>query len=387
MKERPIRLKSCFGLTTAYILVLLVLLLAPFDLHLPFGVEEEGAIRLTGTNGIEFVGVSSIRSPSPIHRLYTDLVSGTGFTLEAWVLIKNHHQKGPARIVSYAKDPGFKNFTLGQERESLVVRLRTTETGSIGRFPELVVPGIFNTSDVQHILVTYDFTERRIYVNGQARVREQGPGGKFTNWNPSYDLVFGNEVTGDRPWQGELYLVAIYNRVLSEDEVRKNYMAGKTPSRSDDRVASGLVAFYLFDEGQGDRVLDQSGRIPLANLQVLKGLPQITNQTFFASPSKEFDLQDAILNTILFIPFGLILHAALRVRFASSLTTGTVVFIAGTLFTVGIEFLQYYSLTRFSSIADVISNMAGTVLGIVFDKLRAYFAITRKELYQAKELR
>jgi hypothetical protein len=385
MKEQPIRFRSYFRLAIAYILVLLVLLLAPFDLYLPIGVEEDNVNWLTGTNGIEFLTVGSIRSFSPADRLYSDLVSGTGFTLEVWVSTRNNQRDGLASIVSYAANPSLTNFTLGQKRESLVIKLRSTETDSNRRITELEVPHVFNKLGDQHILMTYDFTERRVYVNGKARARAQGAGGRFTNWDPSYYLSLGNEVTGNRPWHGKLFLVAIYNRALSEEEVWKNYMAGRTPVRSDDRVATGSVALYLFDQVNGDRVLDQSGRIPPANLQVLETLPQIINRAFFASPAQGFDLRDVILNTILFIPFGFLLHAALSIRFGSSLTTGGIVFMVGTVFTVGIESLQYFSLTRFSSMADVISNMAGTALGIVIDKSRMGFTTSRRGLEQTKE--
>ena len=50
-------------------------------------------------------------------------------------------------------------------------------------------------------------------------------GGLFTNWD---DLVLSlaNEPSEDRPWVGELYLVAIYDRALEQTEVAANFQAG-----------------------------------------------------------------------------------------------------------------------------------------------------------------
>ena len=38
-------------------------------------------------------------------------------------------------------------------------------------------------------------------------------------------LALANELTEDRPWLGEFYLVAIYDRALSQDEVSRNFNA------------------------------------------------------------------------------------------------------------------------------------------------------------------
>jgi hypothetical protein len=64
-----------------------------------------------------------------------------------------------------------------------------------------------------------------IYVNNELHTRER-IGGDLSNWEEDYPLVLGGEPTGERPWLGELYLVAIYSRALSRDEIRRNYTLG-----------------------------------------------------------------------------------------------------------------------------------------------------------------
>ena len=63
------------------------------------------------------------------------------------------------------------------------------------------------------------------YVNG-VQVGHRKVPGDFSNWDDGYRLGLGNEFTGDRPWQGEWHLVAIYNRALDPAEVKQNYNAG-----------------------------------------------------------------------------------------------------------------------------------------------------------------
>ncbi|MEL4897673.1 LamG domain-containing protein [Crocosphaera sp. Alani8] len=50
--------------------------------------------------------------------------------------------------------------------------------------------------------------------------------GDFSNWNDDYIFALGNEITEDRGWLGSYYLVAIYDRALSKDEIEQNYQAG-----------------------------------------------------------------------------------------------------------------------------------------------------------------
>ena len=39
--------------------------------------------------------------------------------------------------------------------------------------------------------------------------------GKLSGWDRNFRLSLANELTGDRPWLGELDLVAIYDRALT----------------------------------------------------------------------------------------------------------------------------------------------------------------------------
>jgi hypothetical protein len=263
------------------------------------------------------------------------------------------------------------------------MRLRTTETDLNGR-PALTVTDVFQPDDPQHLSVTYNLFEQRVYVNGHLRLRAPIPGGRFSNWDPSYSLVLGNEATGNRPWLGRLFLVAIYNRALSEQEIWKNYAAGRlfdpAVGPSDQRVRDGLLTLYIFSEGKGNRILERSGKLSSLDLKIPPRVPVIiSDREFLSSPYRDFfsgsikshRVIEMIGNIIIFIPFGLLLHAEIRRRYQSSLKIAAFVFILGALFTLSIESLQYFTETRHSSMTDVISNLIGTTLGITTDVLRA----------------
>jgi VanZ family protein len=366
-----------------YLLVSILFLLWPFDLSLP----KRNNVRWLGTsNGIEFLQEGQVISRSPIERLCGRLLMGTGFTLEVWAAANSPDQTGPARIVSYSSDPGTRNFTLGQSNKKLIMRLRTTQTDLNGVRPHVEVEDVFGFVGPQHIVVAYDFSGQSIFVNGEIRLRRKIPGGTFANWNPSYHLVLGNEATGGRAWNGKIFYVAIYDRALSKQEIHKSYLAGSIQgglsSEDDSLVSNGLIARYLFEERKGDKVGNDSKTSTPLDLYIPKNIH--THENAYLSLNIRQSLKnpsflgDMALNILVFIPLGFLFHAALRSRYGSSLKTCVFVFFVGTLFTFGIESLQYFSVTRNSSFIDVTNNILGVTIGICAD--RFYEAYLKRQV-------
>ena len=83
-------------------------------------------------------------------------------------------------------------------------------------------------ASMQHVVLTYDpVNGRQIYVNGvNANVPDPQKGGTISNWDSTFALVLGNEVSGDRSWQGEIKFVAIHSRAMSAAQVQQNFNAG-----------------------------------------------------------------------------------------------------------------------------------------------------------------
>jgi hypothetical protein len=347
-------------------------LLWPFDLAL---LQKRNTARWLGTsNGIEFPQDGQVLSLSSTENLYGRLLMGKGITLEIWVATDSPDQIGPARIVSYSLTPGKRNFTLGQSEKKLIMRLRTTETNLNGK-PQLEVDNVFGHSEPLHIVVTYDFSEQRIFVNGELRLQKKIPGGRFTNWDPSYYLVLGNEATGNRPWKGKIFYLSIYNHALSGKEIQKNYRIGQVrkglSSNENPLVSEGLVVRYLFEERNGHEIVNHSAFSSL-NLYIPETI-QTYQRTYLSLEAinlldKERFFRETLLNILAFIPLGFLFHAVLRIRYGTSMQTFVIVLIVGILFTFGIESLQYLSLTRHSSLIDVINNVLGITTGVALDR-------------------
>ena len=177
--------------------------------------------------GISVAGPVIAKS-SIISNKMTPATFENGITIEAWVRPANNVLNGPARIVTFSKDIYNRNFTLGQQFDVFDQRFRTSSNPGNGMNPSLSSPAgsISATPLLTHYVYTREPNgDAKIYIDGL--MVKSGPiPGDLSNWNTSYEFALFNEITMDRPWKGEIYLVAIYSAVLYESDVRLNFDAG-----------------------------------------------------------------------------------------------------------------------------------------------------------------
>lgn len=142
-------------------------------------------------------------------------------TIEAEITVSDMDQAGPARIISFSKDTSRRNFTLGQEGENIVMRLRTPWTGENGIDPQVEVCQI--TPDrPMHIVISYYPGNMSAYLNGELVYQGSEVHGDFSNWEPCH-LIFGDEYSSDRNWVGQIRSIAIYNRFVGPEEALVKY--------------------------------------------------------------------------------------------------------------------------------------------------------------------
>ncbi len=178
---------------------------------------------------------TKIRSFEPVPKLFdtfTDFDHDGSITIEAWVAPGNTEQTGPARMVTYSDNPSYRNFTLGQQADFYQMRLRTglevTDANRNGTQPFFSSPEGTATTTLTHVVFVRDADwSTFLFINGED-VSEEGSfyDFYFDNWDPSYEFGLANEINEERPWLGEYYLVAIYDRGLTADEVAQNFAAG-----------------------------------------------------------------------------------------------------------------------------------------------------------------
>ena len=153
--------------------------------------------------------------------LLTQIRASNQLTLEATIQPANVTQTGPVRIISFSSGSNERNFSLGQQGEQLVLRLRTPSTGVNGTSPEVSL-GKIRAGETTHVLIRYSAGRIDAFLNGKLSVSSDAVRGGFENWTQQ-QLVFGDEVGGGRNWAGQLEGVAIYSRALSDPEIPWHY--------------------------------------------------------------------------------------------------------------------------------------------------------------------
>jgi hypothetical protein len=153
------------------------------------------------------------------------------YTVEAWIANANVVQEGPARIFSYSANADSRNFGLGQVTYYYNVRNRTVSTDVNGNGnPALQTADADRDAQatLQHVVVTYDqYRGRRVYVNGMwTEDLDETEPFPLWNWSPNHRIVMGNDPSGDRPWQGQIRLAAIYRYALTNEQILQNFAAG-----------------------------------------------------------------------------------------------------------------------------------------------------------------
>jgi VanZ family protein len=106
-----------------------------------------------------------LSTAEPASVLSNRLRNSSQFTISTIAATSDLDQTGPARILSLSANPARRNFTLGQEHNQLVFRLRTPITGENGVYTALFVPNTFRDLKPHHFLLTYYQSVLRLYVD------------------------------------------------------------------------------------------------------------------------------------------------------------------------------------------------------------------------------
>ncbi|MBK7904583.1 MAG: PASTA domain-containing protein [Proteobacteria bacterium] len=121
---------------------------------------------------------------------------------------------------------------------------------TIGGVDRRLCGGALSLNNWQHIAGTYDGAQFRLYVNG-VQVASMARSGTLATNNAN--LVVGNAAAISRPFHGTIEEVRIWSRALSAAELQAN-MNVELPG-----AQAGLLAYYRFNEGDGQTVGDGSG--------------------------------------------------------------------------------------------------------------------------------
>ncbi len=192
-------------------------------LHLE--IKDTKTIQYEKDCGLVNTGHSIVKSFGSAENIGNSLQMSNAITVETWVRA-DKLQSGPERVVTYSENTGARNFTLGQEGNRWVFRLKTTHTDGNGMPDRLTASGSVKVGTVQHVVFTRSADgKENFYVDGQLSYSGTR-GGDFSNWGTHCHLALFNEMTLDRSFLGAIKKVAIYDRALSASEVAASLKKG-----------------------------------------------------------------------------------------------------------------------------------------------------------------
>jgi cytochrome c553 len=192
-------------------------------------LELSGNVTWVGGWGIEIGQGGKAQASTSASAKLASMIQGTGeYTFEAWVAPANVTQTA-AYVVSYSGSNTTRDATLGQAAMQYTAMTRSSVTNTNGT-PALTTTTTNGAAQasLQHVVLTYDpINGQKIYVNGVwTGDADPSKGGSLANWDSTFALVAGNEVTGQRQWQGVIKFLAIHNRALTQAQIQQNFAAG-----------------------------------------------------------------------------------------------------------------------------------------------------------------
>lgn len=175
--------------------------------------------------GKEVFSPTILSANSTPTKIFNSCITTNEISIEAWIKPLNTTQTGPARIITFSKDGSNRNFTLGQIGNKFDTRVNTSTTDMNG-VPSLSSTSGSLTTELTHIVYTRSSNgTAKIYING-VQNSSSSVAGNFSTWDDTDSFGLANEFITNRTWLGTYYLVPIYDKALSSDEVVHNYNAG-----------------------------------------------------------------------------------------------------------------------------------------------------------------
>jgi VanZ family protein len=216
-----------------------------------------------------------------------------------------------------------------------------------------------------------------VFIDGQRVKYNRDLHLKLPDAGKAMQLVLGNSIYGRHPWAGEIYGLAYYDHVRSATAIRQHFQSWAREHSFAFARPLGPAGLYVFDEGQGRRVVDHAkGKQDLA----IPAQMTILTKEFLAPAfgNTEYNLslfQDMVINFTGFIPMGFLLsalfwhmrgHAFTRRLLIAMLACGAI--------SLTIEVAQAWIPSRSSQMLDLILNTLGAGAGVILHSAyRRYF--------------
>jgi hypothetical protein len=263
-------------------------------------------------------------------------------------------------------------FLLRQYDTSLAIQRHFVDESGLGQDRWLKIDNVFHQGKSVFVTITSSGQKTSVYLNGAIAATSASAG--MIGRDLTGRLVLANSTVNDS-WTGQIMGLALYRKELTAVEVTRHFESWTWSHRPVFVGDESPQAVYLFDERAGITVYNQvdsaTDIIIPRNYYALH--PAFLNPTW-VQYSRPLDFwmrrnvwRDLGLNIAGFIPVGFIFMAYFCSvgRHARSVPK---VILLGFGLSLIIETLQFFLPSRDSGMTDLLTNTAGTALGIVLHR-------------------
>ena len=327
----------------------------------PFNFVPNNEVHwLVGENGVRFEGYGQVYGPGPLPT--SGSPTQVAFSIE---LLVSSHEGSKRSIESlFSIQNGHANhFAIERWTEDLIVAGWLRDARGRIFFERLFCGHIFATQAMHFVTITTSSEGTSVYVEG---VQQRSyPGLELTPENFQGTLLLGQSSSGHQQWRGEIGALAIYNAVLTPEEVVENRHWWETGQFDRLRTRAVEIAIYPFNERSGVIVHNQGNWGQ--DLEIPRKLRALHRVVLKGPTRRSFaDLSDIALNLLGFIPFCALLVIYLRGGGTySKASAAAISILIGILISLSIELLQVYLPSRDSSLLDLVMNALGSLIGAI----------------------
>lgn len=214
------------------------------------------------------------------------------------------------------------------------------------------------------IAVTFDSHGTRVFLDGAPA--RGGPRFSIPSRVLPARLILGDSPVHPDSFRGKIYGLAIYGSELSAAAARSHYEGWKNSGQPRTAPSDLPLALYTFSAAPGDVI---ANRWPGgAGLNVPHSY-SVIDKAVLAPLWKEFSFSSEywkgnLKNIVGFVPFGFLFYGLLALT-RSPGRSALLAVILGALVSLTIELLQAFLPSRDSGMTDLVTNSAGTYLGVV----------------------
>ncbi len=201
-----------------------------FDIPLDLEIRDPDKIDASANGKLKIISGTLLNSLGDALKISNACKFTNEITVECWLKTNSLQTQNTSKILSLENNSSqafsLNVYTDAQNPDKIIysTNLRTTTTDDYGR-PELILNETLDADILQHIVFTHSNSgNEKLYVNGEEMITGYRPA-NYANWENDYSLLIANNFYKDSPWLGDIYLLAVYDRSLSPEEIFTNYLA------------------------------------------------------------------------------------------------------------------------------------------------------------------